>query len=127
MNNEQRIAFSKQWAALKNFDKDVDKYTRNLENEIAELRNQIDQLDRKKDDYSNVSTDINDIKNRVKAANQVIESLFRSAEKKFNQTPQILGDIYIHEIEDANLRIIYGVIKDLINAHDNLMIRLDNN
>lgn len=34
MRNEQRIAFSKQWAALKNFDKD----------EIAELRGQNQRL-----------------------------------------------------------------------------------
>jgi hypothetical protein len=40
MDNEQRIAFSKQWAAFKNFDKAVDKHIRALENEIAELRGQ---------------------------------------------------------------------------------------
>lgn len=41
--SEKRMELSKQWAALKNFDKAVESYTRELENKIALLE------DRKRD------------------------------------------------------------------------------
>lgn len=34
---KERVAFSKRWAELKTFDKDMDKYIRGLENKISEL------------------------------------------------------------------------------------------